>query len=220
MARVKAATTLWNSLAVAGLILLALPFVIYAVERGLRFGMLDERVSSRLFDREAWTASAAIYLHMVSGAIVTVLAPIQLVRAIRTRWPKAHHITGYCVAFFAVLTAIAGLFYMSQKGTIGGWTMTTGFSLYGILMLLAAVQTIRYARKRHPLHELWAGRLIILALASWLYRVHYGLWEVLIDGAGSRPDFSGPFDVIQVFAFYLPYLAVHHLWWRARRRDN
>ena len=64
------------------------------------------------------------------------------------------------------------------------------------------------------------GMLIILALASWLYRVHYGLWEVLIDGAGSRPDFSGPFDVIQVFAFYLPYLAVHHLWWRARRRDN
>lgn len=219
MARVKSATTLWNTLAIAGLILLALPFVIYAVERGLRFGMVDERVSSRLFDPQAWPASLAIYLHMASGAIVTVLAPIQLSRAIRTRLPKAHHAMGYCVAALAALTAVAGLFYMSQKGTIGGWIMTAGFSLYGILMLLAAVQTVRCARKRDPLHELWAERVIILALASWLYRVHYGIWEVLTGGIGSRPDFSGPFDVVQVFAFYLPYLAVHHLWWHAQHRD-
>ena len=87
--------------------------------------------------------------------------------------------------------------------------MDWGFGLYGGLMALAAVQTVRLARRRDPRHRLWAERLVILALASWLYRVHYGIWEIATGGAGSRPDFSGPFDLVQVFAFYLPYLAIH-----------
>ncbi len=207
---------IWNILAALGLVILALPFAVYAMEKGLKFDNPEERATSRLFHDEALVASATLYFHMVSGALITMLAPLQMLRAIRGRWPIIHRLSGYCVAVLAVATALAGLYYIALLGTIGGAVMNAGFALYGCLMLLAAWQTVRYARQRHPLHGLWAGRLIILALASWLYRVHYGIWDLATGGLGSHPDFSGSFDLVQVFAFYLPYLAIHHFWWHAR----
>jgi hypothetical protein len=207
---------IWNTLATVGLIAIALPFAVYAAEKGFRFTDPDERATSRFFDVEALAASAMLYLHMATGALITVFAPLQMSRVIRDRWPYIHRVSGYLIVTAAGTTALAGLYYIARLGTIGGAVMDAGFALYGGLMLLSAWQTVGYARKRHPLHFLWAGRLIILSLASWLYRVHYGVWELAAGGLGSRPDFTGPFDQVQVFAFYLPYLAVHHYWWHRK----
>ena len=77
---------------------------------------------------------------------------------------------------------------------------------------------MRYARARNfQRHREWALRLFVLALGSWLFRVHYGLWFALTDGLGSTPDLTGPFDRIQVFAFFLPYLV--WLEWYLRRKQ-
>ena len=200
------------------MVLLALPFAFYATGKGLSFSAVEERLTSRFFEAQAVVASALIYLHMVSGGVITFLAPVQMSGVIRTRWPRLHHLIGYLVAGLAVLTAVAGLVYILQQGTIGGPVMSAGFALYGAMMLVVAVQTVRTARQRHVSHSLWAGRLILLALASWFYRVHYGLWELATGGLGSRSDFSGPFDLVQVFAFYLPYLILHHIWWHASQQ--
>lgn len=95
--------------------------------------------------------------------------------------------------------------------------MDLGFGLYGGLMLLAAVQTVRHARARaFGQHQVWALRLAVLAMASWAYRVHYGLWFALTGGIASTPEFTGLFDQIQVFASFLPYLLLLELW-RMRR---
>jgi hypothetical protein len=59
--------------------------------------------------------------------------------------------------------------------------------------------------------------MVVLALSSWLYRVHYGLWFLVTGGLGSEPDFSGLFDRVQVFAFYLPYLLALEIWLRRTR---
>lgn len=211
-----ASKSIWNTLMAFGLVLITLPFALYAFEKGFRFNNPVEQAVSRLFQADDRAASTVLYLHMVTGGLITILAPFQMLRAIRDRWPRIHHFNGYLVASAAGVTAIAGLFYIFRLGTIGGPIMSTGFSLYGCLMLLAAWKTVQYGRLRQPLHGLWAGRLIILALASWLYRVHYGVWDLTTGGLGSRADFSGPFDVVQVFAFYMPYLIVHHIWWLRR----
>ncbi|AEI92335.1 DUF2306 domain-containing protein [Roseobacter litoralis] len=205
-----------NTLFVAVLILFALPFAYYALARGMALNDPGEQALSRLFHGGAALSNIAVYGHMIAGGLITALAPLQLSRVLRQRAALLHRILGYVLVSAAVLTSLGGLMYIALQGTIGGPVMSTGFALYGILMLLAAVQTVRYARLRHPLHRLWAERLVILALASWLYRVHYGVWEILTGGLGSRDDFSGPFDVIQVFAFYLPYLALHGWLWRRR----
>ncbi|MEO0910923.1 MAG: DUF2306 domain-containing protein, partial [Pseudomonadota bacterium] len=75
---------------------------------------------------------------------------------------------------------------------------------------------VKLARHRDPGHREWALRLVVLALGSWLYRVHYGIWYLLTDGMYSEPDFSGAFDIIQTFAFYLPYLLLLEIWMRSR----
>lgn len=164
-----------------------------------------------------------LFTHMVLGAVVTVLAVVQLAGPIRQRWPRLHRISGRVMACLALLTGLGGLAYIAASGTIGGPLMSVAFAGYGVLMVIAAIQTPRFAMARdYARHRRWGLRLIVLGLGSWLYRLHYGLWYgatcTLSDtmcGIAAEPDFSGLFDQINVFAFYVPYLLV--LEWYLRR---
>lgn len=206
-----------NLLLVVALIAVTLPFAVYAMRQGLALTAPDAPIASRLFHAGQPVSNLAIYGHMLAGGLIMCLAPLQMLAVIRRRFPLLHHASGYGIALFACVTGIAGLWYIALQGTIGGPVMDLGFGLYGVLMVIAAFAAVYYARRRDPKHRLWAERLVILAMASWLYRVHYGLWEIMTGGAGSRPDFSGVFDLVQVFAFYLPYLFLHRLLWSRRQ---
>lgn len=79
-------------------------------------------------------------------------------------------------------------------------------------MLGSATLTVHFARKRlFQRHRRWALRLLVLAIASYLYRVHYGINFMSTGGAGVD-DFRGWFDRLTVWAFYLPYLAALEVW--------
>ena len=199
------------------LVFLVAGFAVYAVDRGLSLYDPVEAITSRFIHANAVLLNVAIYGHMVLGGLLTALAPLQGMPWVRGRFPRLHHLNGYIIGFLACATSVAGLFYIGRHGTIGGPIMSVGFALYGVLLLIAALQTIRFARARHPRHQDWALRLIVLALGSWLFRVHYGIWEITTGGAYTAPDFSGAFDRVQTFAFYLPYLVVLELLlWRRR----
>jgi len=76
-------------------------------------------------------------------------------------------------------------------------------------MLLAAVQTIRFARAGDfERHRAWALRLFALAIGSWLYRMGYGFYIGFTDQSGHTADFTGWFDYFMDFWFYLPNLVV------------
>ncbi len=174
-------------------------------------------IESRLIGQDTWLSNSGISGHMISGGLITVLAPLQLVPGLRARWPWLHRAAGRLVVAAALVTAVGGLAYIGLRGTIGGPLMSGAFALYGLLMGLSAVQTVRFARQGDTRrHRNWALRLFVLAIASFLYRIHYAVWEITMDGAGSTPDFTGLFDRVQVFAFFLPYLALVELWIRAR----
>lgn len=196
---------------------LVLPFVIYALAFGWRGIVADPGGASYLFDTPSRAAELALAAHMLSGAVITGLVPLQVLPALRRRWLGVHRVLGRCLTTLAVLTALGGLAFIMLVGTIGGPLMNVGFGIYGVLMLLAAWQAVRFARAGNiALHRIWALRFAVLALASWLYRLHYGLWYAVTDGLGSTPAFTGPFDQIQVFAFYVPYLLLLEVW---RRRS-
>ncbi len=55
------------------------------------------------------------------------------------------------------------------------------------------------------------------AIGSWLYRMDYGFWLLLTDGAGHAHDFREPFDMLMAFFFYVPNLLVAEAFIRARR---
>ncbi|WP_420013893.1 DUF2306 domain-containing protein [Tateyamaria sp.] len=217
--------TIWALLGLGLLLLAVQEFSWHAMWRGLYGLGGDAATQGRLVGTA--TSDLAIFGHMLAGGVVTILAVVQWAGPLRRRWPRLHRISGRILAPLALLTALGGLIYIALRGTIGGPVMSVGFAFYGLLMALAAVQTIRNALARdYHRHRRWGLRLIVLALGSWIYRLHYGLWFGITCSMGeatcrlgSRADFSGLFDQIQVFAFYLPYLLVLE-WWPVRKSSD
>lgn len=68
-------------------------------------------------------------------------------------------------------------------------------------------------------HRAWAVRLFALTVGSWLYRMEYGAWFLVSGGFGIGAGFTGWFDAIMMFFFYVPNLIVAELFIRTRRRD-
>ena len=173
-----------------------------------------------LFGADNPGATGSIGLHFVTGAVVMVLGCVQLLGVVRARWPGIHRWIGRCYVVLALLTALGGLGFIVLQGTVGAGAMNVGFGLYGVLMVVAAIQTIRHARAGDfRAHRTWAIRLFALVIASWLYRLEYGL-SGLLQWGGRTPDFRGWFDVVMTFSFYLPNLVVAELYVRAQRSDS
>lgn len=206
--------TVWISATLFGLYILAF----YA--GALADGEMEawNRILPRLYERDTPAATAGIGLHFAAGGIILALGCIQLIGAVRDRWPAVHRWTGRVYVVASMLAGIGGLTFIVSKGTIGGAVMDAGFALYGVLTVLAAVQTIRHARAgRMEAHRAWALRLFALAIGSWLYRMDYGFWVMLTDGVGHEKYFTGPFDRVMAFWFYLPNLLVAEAFIRGRR---
>ncbi|MEQ1783896.1 MAG: DUF2306 domain-containing protein [Hyphomonadaceae bacterium] len=174
----------------------------------------------RLYEAETPGASAGIGMHFFAGAVLLLFGPIQLVAQVRAKAPAVHRWIGRIYALAAFLAGAGGLTFIAIKGTVGGMPMTVGFAMYGGLMVIAAVQTVRHAMARNiDVHRAWAIRLFALAIGSWLYRMCYGFWFLFAgrDNPGHTDEFSGWFDYAMDFAFFIPPLIVAEMFVRARR---
>ncbi|HMQ60125.1 MAG TPA: DUF2306 domain-containing protein [Flavilitoribacter sp.] len=206
--------TVWISATLFGLYILAF----YA--GALADGEMEKwnGILPRLYEQNTPAATAGMGLHFATGGIILVLGCIQLMEGIRDRFPAVHRWIGRVYVAASILAGIGGLIFIAMKGTIGGTVMDIGFGLYGILMILAAIQALRHAyARRIDRHRAWALRLFALAIGSWLYRMDYGFWLLLADGAGHTNTFSGPFDRVMAFFFYIPNLLVAEAFIRARK---
>jgi hypothetical protein len=163
-------------------------------------------------------AVLAIGLHFLAGGILLLLGPIQLIGSIRRAMPSLHRWLGRLYVLTAGLAGFGGLTFIASQGTLGGPIMDAGFGIYGGLMLLAAVMAYRHARAgRYELHRAWAIRLFALTVGSWLFRLDYGFWFMAVGRTGHNSHFTGWFDHVMVFFFYVPNLAIAELAIRARR---
>jgi uncharacterized membrane protein len=197
-------------------------FVLYSAQLGLQALLSDTpETLSRVFRRDSPLSGAGLALHMIAGGLLCLFAPLQALPVLRNRWPQIHRRLGYVLISLALITGIAGLFYITVQGTIGGWWMSLWFSLYGLALMWSALRTAQCAiRKDRRAHQIWATRLIILAVGSWIFRMHYVLWFLFNGGLGSAPDLTGPFDRIQVVAFFVPYLLLAEIFLRRLPRNQ
>jgi hypothetical protein len=206
-------TTVWVSAGLFGLYILAFYFA------ALFGGNLEKwnNILPGLYHQGSPAATSGIGLHFAMGGIILMLGSIQLIDAIRVRYPKFHRWVGRIYVISCFFAAIGGLIFILAKGTIGGTVMNIGFSLYGVLMLICAIETYRHAAARRiDKHRAWALRLYALAIGSWLYRMDYGFWLLLADGLGHSRNFEGPFDRVMAFFFYIPNLLVAEVIIRSR----
>lgn len=171
-----------------------------------------------LHDARTPPATLAIGAHFITGGVLLLLGPVQLIGPLRRSLPAVHRWLGRLYVTCAALAGAGGLIFIVTKGTIGGATMNIGFGLYGALMVVCSILTYAHARAaRYEVHRAWAIRLFALAVGSWLYRMEYGFWFLVADGVGHTTHFNGWFDAVMAFSFYLPNLVVAELFIRARR---
>lgn len=207
-------TTVWISAGLFGLYIIAF----YAAE--FFRGNMDQwnNILPGLYHRNEQGSTAAIGIHFAMGGIILILGSIQLIDSVRTRYPSVHRWLGRIYVTACIVAGLGGLVFILLTGTIGGLIMDIGFGIYGILMLIAGVQTYRHAvTRRLEEHRAWALRLYALAIGSWLYRMDYGFWYFLTDAVGHNKAFSGPFDRIMAFFFYVPNLLVAEIFIRKQQ---
>lgn len=162
-----------------------------------------------LYIRGGDSSNFSIGLHFLFGGVLLILSYIQFLNIIRLKWPKFHRITGRIYLISCVLTAVGGLFFIFERGTIGGPVMDVGFGIYGILMLAVPIFVLKTALKRDfKQHQRWARYLFALVIASWLYRMEYGTWMLFTENLGMEKNFRGWFDKIMAFFFYVPNIII------------
>ncbi|MBO9711277.1 DUF2306 domain-containing protein [Sphingomonas sp.] len=207
------AATVWLSAALFGLYILAFFGGFAAAGAPERW---NESLPA-LHDPANLLSTVAIGAHFITGGILLLLGPVQLIGAIRRNTPAVHRWLGRLYVFAAAIAGAGGLTFILTKGTIGGAPMDLGFGLYGALMVACAALTYVHARARRiEIHRAWAVRLFALAVGSWLYRIEYGFWFLAVGKLGHTSQFSGWFDEVMAFFFYVPNLLVAEAWLRAR----
>ncbi|EIT72240.1 MULTISPECIES: DUF2306 domain-containing protein [Hydrocarboniphaga] len=215
-ARLLVATT-W----IAGAVFAAYIVVFFG---GVALGGDGERWNESLpglYDARVPAATVAIGAHFVAGSVLLLLGPIQLIGRLRRSVPALHRGLGRVYVVAAGLAGLGGLAFILAKGTVGGTVMDAGFGLYGALMVLCAAMAFVHARAgRYERHRAWAIRLFALVVGSWLYRMEYGTWFLVSGGLGTGRGFSGWFDMVMAFFFYVPNLIVAEQFIRARRKQR
>ncbi|WP_258098638.1 DUF2306 domain-containing protein [Marinoscillum pacificum] len=200
--------TVWSSAMLFGLYILAFYFIALIQGNTTQWN----EILPGLYDEQTRGATAGIGLHFAAGGIILILGCIQLLDGIRTKYPVFHRWVGRVYVVASIITALGGLAFIFLKGTIGGLWMNVAFTGYGVLTFLAGVFAIKYARSGDfEKHRVWAIRLFALAIGSWLYRMEYGFWFLIMDRAGHASDFTGPFDYFMDFFFYIPNLLIAQL---------
>lgn len=158
-------------------------------------------------------------LHVMLAAIVTVGGLLQLVPAIRGRWPALHRWNGRLFFTIAGFMAIDGLWLTWVRGTYLSLISAFPISIDAVLILLFIAQAWRLAARRDfAAHRRWALRAFMVVNAVWFLRVGLMGWVLLSGGGvGMNDHMSGPADLALEFGCYLIPLALLELYFRAQR---
>jgi hypothetical protein len=157
-------------------------------------------------------------VHVLAAAALTLSGLLQLVPAVRSRWPRLHRWSGRLFLTSALVLALGGLWLVWARGTYLTLTGAFAISLDGALIVAFSLLAWFHARQRNfAQHRRWALRAFIVASGVWFMRVGYMAWGITTRGAGIAKGMSGPFDLFWGFATYLLPLAVLELYLRAER---
>lgn len=160
-------------------------------------------------------------VHVLFAAVMTLGGLIQLVPAIRQRWPMLHRWNGRVFMVTALVLAIGGLWLTWVRGTHLTVVGAYGISLNAVLIIVFAVMAWRTAiTRRFVEHRRWALRLFIAANAVWFMRLGYMIWGIGAGGAGIGDAMNGPFDMFLAFGNSLVPLAIMEAYIRVKESKS
>ena len=157
--------------------------------------------------------------HVLIAALVIGGGPLQLLPALRQRYPVFHRHLGRAYLVAAVISASGGLYMVWTRGTVGDLLAHITISIDALLILGFAWMAVYHAvGRRIAVHRRWAMRLFMAASAVWFFRVGLMGWVALTGGAGiDFESFTGPALTVIGFAQYLLPLTMLEWYFRVQR---
>jgi len=154
-------------------------------------------------------------MHLLFAVLIMLSGALQLIPAIRRRWPGMHRWNGRVYLVLAVTMSLGGLVMVATRRTVGDLPQHVAIVINALLILVCAAMAWRHARaRRFDAHRRWALSLFLVVSGVWFFRIGLMLWIVANRGpAGFDPDrFTGPFLSVLAFAQYLVPLAMLQLY--------
>jgi hypothetical protein len=167
--------------------------------------------------------NVALVVHLISAVVIILAGTLQLIPAVRNRFPVFHRWTGRFYVMTAFTVSLAGLYLMWVRGTVGDFSQHLGNTVLAVLIMFFAVMALRYALARDfKTHRRWALRLYFAVSASLFIRVGIFLSLFLNRGPfGFDPTtFRGPFLSFISFGQYLVPLAVLEIYFWVQERGG
>ena len=158
-------------------------------------------------------------VHAVGAALITLGGLLQLIPAVRNRFPAVHRWSGRTFMVLAWAMAIGGLWLVWGRGTYLSVVSAIAISIDAVLILLFTAMAWRSVRNgRLAEHRRWALRAFMVVNGVWFLRIGIMAWVILNQGpVGMTDTLSGPADIALVFGSFLVPLAVLELYLAAQR---
>jgi uncharacterized membrane protein len=189
-------------------------------EHGLD-GLKGSHLPSGFVEGDTFGNLASI-AHVLLAALIIGGGPLQLIPAIRSRFPKFHRVLGRSYLFAAVSSSLGGLYMTWTRSPIGDVYTSIGISGDAVFIIIFAALAVYHAiGRRIAIHRRWALRLFMAASAVWFYRVSLMAWVMLTGGIGIDWEaFTGPFLYFLSFAQYLLPLAMLEWYFYCQRNST
>jgi len=207
----------------------SIPFVYHAFKIGADFAWDGVAEYSTFETQNPRIALYLIAWHMMLGASMNFLAPLQVYLGLTNPGSKLHLYLGRVVLAIALFGATVGSLYFSMYKDVN-WGLQghavfhvyQAGSMYGIVMLYVLYKCVQTLfQKSYVAHKEWAIRLFILAIGSWINRVTTG-WIVVFFISSALVGVNEPinpevFTYINPWTFYIVPLLVYEVYVRLKR---
>lgn len=163
--------------------------------------------------------NAVFAAHVLLASVVTLGGLMQMVPALRRKWPRLHRWTGRTFLTLAIFLALSGVWMAVVRGTYLSVVSAVAILINAVLILVFAGLAWRHAiKRRFEQHRRWAMRAFMVVSGVWFLRVGIMGWIVVNRGpVGMTDTMSGPADVVLTFGSYLIPLAILELYGAAER---
>lgn len=163
-----------------------------------------------------------IYIHVIAAAILSFGGMLQLVPALRQKFPTLHRLNGRLFFTLGILGALTGLYLTWLRGSRLSDIGSLGVTLNGFLIPIFIYYAWRFAiTGKIALHRRFAVHSFLLVNGVWMFRLYLMGWYVVTGGGyGNSRTLDGPADMIISFACYLLPMAFAELYFWAQRQRN
>lgn len=213
------AAALWYLMAAFGQMAFLLFILLFYYPSALsgNFAAWDKKPNIEGFTAGDTVGNMMFALHVLAAAVMTAGGMLQLLPALRQKWPKVHRWNGRLFIVTALSLAFGGLWLVWGRGSYLNLTGAIGISLNALLIISFASMAWQTAtKKKFADHRLWAMRLFIVANAVWFMRLGYMIWGVGTGGIGIGDAMDGPYDYFLAFGNSLVPLAIIETYLRVK----